>query len=89
MYIHKKYWSDLVEKGFVGKSRGLGKLDYVNSGTFHAWFLAPKIKYCLVIDDFCVVLTKTIFKGYSEEHRMKKLDEYISLSEEKMYQVHF
>ena len=25
LYIHKKYWSDLVDKGFVGKFLGLGK----------------------------------------------------------------
>ena len=82
-YIHKKHWSTLVEKGFVGKSLGLGKNDYGNSGIFYAWFLAPKIKYCLVIDDFGIISAKRTFKGYSEEHRMIKLDEYISLSEGK------
>ena len=25
-YIHKKHWSTLVKKGFVGKSLGLGKM---------------------------------------------------------------
>ena len=83
LYVHKKYWSNLVDKGYVGKSLGLGKNDYGNSGIFYALFLAPKIKYCLVIDDFGVILAKRTFKGYSEEHRMIKLDEYISLSEGK------
>ena len=83
LYIHKKYWSTLVEKGFVGKSLGLGKNDYGDSGIFYAWFLAPKIKYCLVIDDFGIISAKRTFKGYSEEHRMIKLEEYISLSEGK------
>ena len=82
-FIHKKRWSTLVEKGFVGKSLGLGKNDYGNSGIFYAWFLAPKIKYYLVIDDFGIISAKRTFKGYSEEHRMLKLDEYISLSEAK------
>ena len=82
-YIHKKHWSTLVEKGFVGKSLGLGKNDYGNSGIFYAWFLAPKIKYCLVIDDFGIISAKRTFKGYSEEHRMIKLEEYISLAEGK------
>ena len=36
VYIHKKYWDDLVDKGFIGKSLGLGKNDYGNSGIFHA-----------------------------------------------------
>ena len=83
LYIHKKYWSTLVEKGFVGKTLGLGKNDYGNSGIFYAWFLAPKIKYCLVIDDFGIISAKRTFNGYSEEHRMIKLEEYISLSEGK------
>ena len=82
-YIHKKHWSNLVKKGFVGKSLGLGENDYGNSGIFYAWFLALKIKYCLVIDDFGIISAKRTFKGYSEEHRMIKLDEYISLSEGK------
>ena len=82
-YIHKKYWKKLVEKGYVGKSLGQGKNDYGDSGIFYAWFLAPKIKYCLVIDDFGIISAKRTFKGYSEEHRMIKLDEYISLSEGK------
>ena len=83
LYIHKKYWYTLVEKEYVGKSLGLGKNDYGDSGIFYAWFLAPKIKYCLVIDDFGNISAKRSFKGYSEEHRMIKLDEYISLPEGK------
>ena len=83
LYIHKKHWSDLVDNGFVGKSIGLGKNDSGNSGIFYAWFPAPKIKFCLVIDDFGVISARRTFKGYSEEHRMIKLDEYISLSEGK------
>ena len=71
----------LVEKGFVGKSPGLGKNDFGDSGLFYAWFLAPKIKYCLVIDDFGIISAKRTFKGYSKEHRLIKLEEYISLSE--------
>ena len=83
LYIHKKFWSDLVDNGFLGKSLGLGKNDYGNSGIFYAWFLAPMIKYCLVIDAFGVISAKRTFKGYSEEHRMINLIEYISLSEGK------
>ena len=28
LFLHKKYWSSLVENAFVGKSPGLGKKDY-------------------------------------------------------------
>ena len=72
-YMHKKYWSDLVDNGFVGKNLGLGKNDYVNSGIFYAWFLAPKIRYCLVIDDFGGILAKRTFERDSEEHTMIKM----------------
>ena len=81
LYIHKKYWPDLVDNGFVGKPLGLEKIDYGNSGIFYAWFLVPKTKYCLVIDDFGVISARRTFKGYSEEHRLIKLNEFISLSE--------
>ena len=83
LYIHEKYWSDLVDNGFAGKFLGYGKNDYGNSGIFYAWFLAPKRKYCLVVDDYCVISAKRTFKGYSEEHRVIKLDENKSLSERK------
>ena len=83
----QKYWNTLVEKGYVGISLGQGKNDYGDSGIFYAWFLAPKIKYCLVIDDYGIILAKRTFKGYSEEHKMIKLNEYISLSEVRLYQV--
>ena len=83
MYIHLKYWSDLVDNGFVGKSVGLGKNHYGNLGIFYAWFLAPKIKYCLVIDDYDGISAERTFKGYSEGHRKIKLNKFISLSEGK------
>ena len=73
----------MIDNGFVGKIHGLGKNDYGNSGIFYAWFLAPKIRFCLIIDDFSIILGKRPFKGYSEEHRMIKKEKFISLSEGK------
>ena len=66
LYIHKKYCFDLVDIGYVGNAISLGKNEYSNSETFHAWLVAPKIKYCLSIDDFGVILAKRTFKGYSK-----------------------
>ena len=68
---------------FVGESVGLGKNDYGDAGIFYAWFLAAKIKYCVVINDYGVILSKRSFKGYSEEHRMINFEDFISLSEAK------
>ena len=89
VYIHKKYWSDILDNGFVGKSLGFGKNKYCNSGIFYAWFLAPKIKYCLLIDDFGALPAKRTSKGYSEEYRKMKLKELISLSEGQAISVRF
>ena len=83
LYIRKKYWFELADERFLVKSLGFGKNDYGNSCIFYAWFLAPKIKYCLAIDDFGFISAKKTFKGYSEEHGMIKFDEYISLSQGK------
>ena len=89
MYIHRKSWSDLVNNGFVGKTLGLGINECGNSGIFYSWFLAPKIKYSLVIDDIGVISAKRTFKGYGEELRMINLDEHISLSEGKTVSCRF
>ena len=89
LYIHEKYWSDLVDNGFFGKSLSLGKNNYGNSGTFYAWCLAPEVKHCLVIDDCGVISARRTFKGFSDEHTMIKLDEYISLSEGKTVSCRF
>ena len=63
LYIHKNYWSSLVDNGFVGKTLGLGKKDYGKSCMLYAWFLAPKIKYCLVIDAFGVISAEKTLSG--------------------------
>ena len=81
-YSHKKL-SNLVQNNFVGKSQGFGKNDYGYAGLFNVWFLAPKIKYWSVINDYGVVLAKHKFKGYNKEHRMIKVEGLISILEGK------
>ena len=54
-FIHKKHGSTLDERGFVGISPGLGKDNYGDAGIFYAWFLAPKRKFRLVINDYGVI----------------------------------
>ena len=80
-YIHENRWSTLAEKRFVGKPLGLSNNDFGNAGIFYSWFLAPKTKFCLVITDYSVILSERSFKGNSEEQRMIKLNDFISLSE--------
>ena len=83
VYFHKKHWSTLADNGFVGDFLGNGINNYGNAGIFYAWFLAPKVRYCLAIIDYGVISFERSFKGYSEEDRCIRLDDFISLTEEK------
>ena len=47
------------------------------------------MKCCLVIDDFGVISATKTLRGYSEEQKMKKLNEYILLSEGKTLSSRF
>ena len=51
LYIEKKYWDVLDKANLVGENLCQGKNDYKTGGIFCGIFLAPKIKYCLTIDD--------------------------------------
>ena len=79
-YIQKIHCSKLVDSGCVGDGIGMGKNDYGDRGIFYTWFLAPKIKYCLVTDDHGFPPAKRTFKGFIEEHRVIKLNDFIMLS---------
>ena len=51
-YIEKKFWDNLDKANLVGEGLCQGKNDYKTGGIFYGLFLAPKIKYCLTIDDY-------------------------------------
>ena len=51
LYIEKKNWDVLDKANLVGREFFQGKIDYETGGNFYGLFLAPKIKYCLTIDD--------------------------------------
>ena len=51
IYTHKNEYNMLIEKGLVGKDLFQSKNDYGgNAGIVNGLFLAPKLKYCIVID---------------------------------------
>ena len=77
-YIQKRHWSRLVDNGFVGTFLGFNEHDYGNAGIFYVWILDY-----LVINDNRLNSAKRSFEGYSNEHRMMKLNNFISLSERK------
>ena len=52
LYIESKHWDKLNKAGLVGKNLLQGKNDYgPDSGIFYGLFLAPKIDYCLIINN--------------------------------------
>ena len=42
-----------------------GKNDYKDGGIFYGLFLAPKIKYCLIINKYGVISERKTFKGFT------------------------
>ena len=67
VYIHKNDYNILDENGLIGKNRWQSKNDYGdNAGIVYGLFLAPKVKYCIVIDENGVLSQKTTFKGFNQ-----------------------
>ena len=77
-YLLKKHWSTLFERSSVGECLVLGE-NNGKASRFYAGFLAPKTKFCLVVSDLDVISAKKSFTGFSEEQRMIKLNDFISL----------
>ena len=66
LYIENKHWDKLEKAGLVGKELLQGKNDYKDGGIFDGLFLAPKIKYCLIINKHGVISEKKTFKGFKD-----------------------
>ena len=59
----------LDELCLVGKGRLQSKNDYKNAGIWCDLFLAPKLKYCLSIDECGILSEHKKFKGFSDVNR--------------------
>ena len=64
--IHNKDYEILKTEGLVGKDLYQSKNDYGTGGILFGLFLAPKIKYCIVVDENGILSQKTTFKGYDQ-----------------------
>ena len=67
IYIHKKNYAVLKEQNLIGKDLYQSKNDYGDAGIVYGLFLAPEIKYCIVIDDNGLLQQKVTFKGCDRE----------------------
>ena len=63
--IESKHWEKLNNAGLVGKKLLQGKNVYKDGGIFYALFLAPKMKYCLIINKYGVIDDERCFKGFT------------------------
>ena len=70
IYIEKKHWDILDKAKLVGNDLCQGKNDYGDGGIFYSLFLAPKVKYCLTINEYGIVEEHKTFKGFSDIGRL-------------------
>ena len=52
LFIEGKHWENLDKGGLVGKTLIQGKNEYGDGGFFYGLFLAPKTKYCLIVNNY-------------------------------------
>ena len=57
-----------------------GKNDYGNGGIFYALFLAPKIKYCLTINEYGVINEHKCFKRFTNVSDNLNRKEYFKMA---------
>ena len=80
LYIENKHWNKLDEGGLVGKNLLQCKNDYGDGGIFYGLFLAPKIKYCLTINEYGVIDEHKCFKGFTNVSDNLDRKEYFKMA---------
>ena len=79
LYIEKKYWDVLDKANLVGEELSQGKNDYKTGGIFYGLFLAPKIKYCLTIDDYGIIQEHKTFEGFDDSRWLLDRSQYFKM----------
>ena len=87
LYIEKKYWNVLDKANLVGKNLCQGKNDYKTGGIFYGLFLAPKIKYCLTINELRIIEQHMTFKGFNDSKRLLDRSQSFDMLDGKKYQL--
>ena len=79
MFIEKKYWDVLDKANLVVKNLCQGKNVYISGGIFYGLFLAPKIKYCLTINELGVFEQHMTFGGFNDSKRLLDRSQYFDM----------
>ena len=69
-YIEKKYWDVMDKAGLVGDDLCQVKDEYKSRGIFHSSLLAPKVNYCLTMDNFGIIQQHMTFKVFNDSKRL-------------------
>ena len=69
----------LKTKSLIGKDLYQSKTDYGKEGIIYGLFLAPNIKYCIVIDANGILSQKTTFKWYDQNKVGLNLKDFLDL----------
>ena len=70
MCIEEKYWVALDKANLVGEELCQSQNDYKTGSIFHGLFQAPKIKYCLTINELGIEEEHKIFKVFNDGKRL-------------------
>ena len=89
LYIEKKIWDVLDKANLVGEGLCQGKNDYKTEGIFYGLFLAPKIKYCLTIDQYGIIKEHKTFKGLNDSKPLLDRSQYFKMKDVKKYQLYY
>ena len=81
LYIENRHWDKLDQAGLVGKNLQQVKNDYKDGGNFYGLFLAPKIKYCLIINKYGVISEKKTFKRFTNVSDNLDRKEYFKMAD--------
>ena len=82
LYIEKKDWDVLNKANLVGKYLCQGKNNYKTIGIFYGLFLAPEIKFRLILDNYFIQEHK-IFKGFNDNEGLLDQSQFFKMIEGK------
>ena len=83
LYVEKKYWDVLDKASLEEEQLWQSKNDYKTGGIFYDLFLAPKIKFCLTIDNYGIIQEHKSFKSFNDSKRLLDRAQYFKLIEGK------
>ena len=87
LYIEKKYWDVLDKANLVGKNLCQGKNVYKTGGIFYGLFIAPKMKYCLPINELGIIEEHMTFKGFNDSKRLLDRSQYFDMLDGKKTKI--